>query len=847
MVANSTSEICYIQAVSISKIWYNEAPLLNALPRLFLQMTVAMASNIIFFHILQPLHQPRIVSDIIGGLVLHPSLLDKINRKWSLTLWPEKGTTLLHVMANLGLVFVLFFQGLQLDMSPISRCSKRTWLYITILILMPNVIGVSLGTFFDEIGLLERVQDKGVGKRVYWGSILSITSFPTLASIIARLKLLCTDVGKEALSLGFISDTMSYLFLVQVIALSAMDPNRETRDFRPALFVLLFMLMFATFCAIVIRPIIMWIIRRTPEGENYSDTVIHGILFLVFACGALADFLGYYSVLGAFILGACIPNGLLASTLMDRMEDCVVAVLMPLYYAAVGFSFDLGGIVKHFNHVAAVVLATLIRPLCGLLASLLFGIPTIDGLALGVLLSAKGIIPIVGIKIGRDRGHLPKDVYSGMLLIILFSSMIVGPIMDCIHRRMLQKNGPYQQRTIEAAITDADFRVLACIHTPRNIPGIINLLEISNVTTRSPMSVFALHLIELMGRASAMLTVLESGDSSASSSAGSKPFFNRNHSQSYQIINAFQGFQADHHSSAAVESLAVVSPLDTMHEDIFGIAENKQIALIILPFHKHQGMDGKLEDSNFEFQPVNQNVFASGPCSVGLLVDRGIGMLGLSQVSSSSIACNIGGDAGSSARSANNRSSRREVRIAMVYVGGPDDREALSYAWRMAAHPFVTLTVFRLLVGENAMDVDVIDFPGDDDVGILTIMTQSEREKERDEVFLDMFRQRTENDESIIYTEKVSNSGEETVNLLREMENYYDLYVVGRGQSVLSPLTVGLAEWSECPELGAIGDVLVTSDFASHASVLVVQQYIGARSIGINGGGIPSSSTVLPF
>ncbi|GAB4828630.1 hypothetical protein Ancab_018295 [Ancistrocladus abbreviatus] len=187
-----------------------------------------------------------------------------------------------------------------------------------------------------------------------------------------------------------------------------------------------------------------------------------------------------------------------------------------------------------------------------------------------------------------------------------------------------------------------------------------------------------------------------------------------------QIMNAFETFQQEHNSSTTVQMLTVVSPLDTMHEDICSLAEDKQTALILLPFHKQQGMDGKLEESSLEFRLGNQNVIGSAPCSVGLLIDRGIGMLSLSLTSSES------GDS-SSVRSTSNSGSMRhnEAQIAMIYVGGPDDREALSYARRMAAHPLVALTVIHLLVGENAVNVEPMQFPGDEDIGILAILTQS--------------------------------------------------------------------------------------------------------------------------
>jgi hypothetical protein len=56
------------------------------------------------------------------------------------------------------------------------------------------------------------------------------------------------------------------------------------------------------------------------------------------------------------------------------------------------------------------------------------------------------------------------------------------------------------------------------------------------------------------------------------------------------------------------------------------------------------------------------------------------------------------------------------------------------------------------------------------------------------------------------------------------MMNEYDLIIVGRRHNVNSPQTSGLAEWSEFPELGTLGDLLASSDLNNGTSVFVVQQ-----------------------
>merc|ERR1712071_366421 len=157
-----------------------------------------------------------------------------------------------------------------------------------------------------------------------------------------------------------------------------------------------------------------------------------------------------------------------------------------------------------------------------------------------------------------------------------------------------------------------------------------------------------------------------------------------------------------------------------------------------------------------------------------------------------------------------------------------------------AEHPGVTLTLLRFVPGDDVSE-SARHSSGDlDEPRVLTVETDNDRDKQMDEEIISDFRIKTANDESVIYTEKIVNNGEETVAVIRSMDNMHDLFIVGRGQGTISPLTAGLTDWSECPELGAIGDLLASSDFAATVSVLVVQQYVGVGPQG-DGLGTPDS------
>lgn len=402
---------------------------------------------------------------------------------------------------------------------------------------------------------------------------------------------------------------------------------------------------------------------------------------------------------------------------------------------------------------------------------------------------------------------MDEEAFATMVIITVLMTGLIVPGISIIYR---PSRGfiSYKRRTIQMSKKDAEFKVLVCIHTPRNVPTMINLLEASNPTKKSPICIYVLHLVELTGRTSALLIV-------HNSRKPDHPALNRTQAQSDHIINAFENYE-QRAAHVSIQPLTAISPYSTMHEDICNLAEDKRVAFVIIPFHKQQTVDGGMEATNTAFRTVNQNVLANSPCSVGILVDRGL--------------------------NGSNRLVADQVshHVAVLFFGGPDDREALSYGWRMLEHPGISLTVMRFAPGEEVMHDNLMN---PDKPRVLTVETDKDTDKQLDEKFLHWFMMSHMNDDSIVYMEKVVNNGEETVAAIRSLGDVHSLFIVGRGQGMVSPLTAGLTDWSECPELGAIGDLLASSDFATTASVLVVQQYVGAGAEG-DGLGTPDHTVM---
>ncbi|KAH6788374.1 cation/hydrogen exchanger 15 [Perilla frutescens var. frutescens] len=777
--------VCYAPTmITTTGIWQGNNPLDYSLPLFILQLTLVVVTTRILVFALKPLRQPRVISEILGGIILGPSVLGR-SKKFAETIFPLRSVMVLETMANLGLLYFLFLIGVEMDITVLKRTGRKAVVIAIAGMILPFLIGVSFALVLHE----RSDQYARLGTFIlFLGVTLSVTSFSVLARVLAEIKLLNSDIGRLALSSALVNDMCAWILLAFAIALAENEVTSLA-----SLWVILSSAVFVAVCVYIVRPLISLMMRRSSEDESVSEFYICIILTGVMISGFITDALGTHSVFGAFVFGLVIPDGPLGITLIERLEDFVSGLLLPLFFAISGLKTDVSSI-EGFGTWA--ILALVIILACAgkvagtLVFSLFYKIHFYEGLTLGLLMNAKGLIEMIVLNVLDDKA------FAIMVIVAIVMTSIITPIVTNIYKPA-RKSAPYKRRTIQRSKPDGEFRVLACVHTPRNVPTVINLLEASHPTKRSPICTYALHLVELTGRSSAMLIV-------HSTRKSGRRALNRTQAQSDHIIRAFEKFQ-QHASFVTVNPLTAISPYSTMHEDICEVAEDKRVSFIIVPFHKQQTVDGGMEPTNPAFRTINQNVLANAPCSVGILVDRGLT---------------------GSTRSAANR------HVVVVFFGGADDREALAYAWRMSEHPGINLSVMRFIPGENVTETAAAA-AAESGREIVTVETGDDRrEMQVDEECVNEFRARTSNDPSVVWTEKIVNNGEETVAAIRAIDPMHDLFIVGRGRGQTSPLTAGLTDWSECPELGAIGDLVASSDFAATYSVLVVQQYTGVEMVG---------------
>ncbi|KAJ4752158.1 Cation/H(+) antiporter 19 [Rhynchospora pubera] len=742
-------------------VWQGDNPLHFALPLLILQICLVVVVTRSLAFVLKPLRQPRVIAEIIGGVLLGPSALGRSSTFLELV-FPSWSLTMLDTVANIGLLFFLFLMGLEIDIRAIRRTGKSALVIAFAGIQVPFML--SIGTSL----VLRSTIIKGARQGpldVFIGVALSITAFPVLARILAELKLLTTELGRLAMSAAALNDVAAWILLALAIALSGSGSPLVS------VWVLLSAAAFIAFLAIAIRPILAWMVQMSPEGEPIREIYVCGIFLIVLVAGFVTDAIGIHALFGAFMIGIMVPKeGSFARLLTEKVEDLVSSLFLPLYFVSSGLKTNVATIsgAKSWALLVLVIINACVGKIVGtVLVSLLVRIPVREAIAMGFLMNTKGLVELIVLNIGRDRKVLNDEAFAILVLMALFTTFITSPIVMAVYKPA-PPMAPYKHHTVECATgMDSEFRVMACFYTNRSIPSVISLIESSRGTKLRRLKVYAMHLVELSERRSSISMVHTARFNWLS-------FWRRRGGKMVEV--AFKANQKL--SPVSLRPITAVSHSSSMHDDIITCAFNKRVALIILPSHRMLQFDGSLESTGHAYHVVNQRVLRNSPCSVAILVDRGFG--GPAQVSAKDV----------------------NYTICVIYFGGRDDREALAYASHMAEHPGISLTVTRFMAA-NPLSV-----------------SQSSEDKTADEMAIDACKAKKEVT-AINYQERVVEDHAEVAAAIKDMGRCTDLFLVGRSPSMPPPLF----ENQDSPELGPVGGYLASEEFSSRASTLVIKCY----------------------
>ncbi|KAL6145938.1 hypothetical protein ACLB2K_056621 [Fragaria x ananassa] len=755
------------------------------MPLLELEMTFMYILTQFSYFFLKMFGLSGFIAQIVAGILLGDVGFHRITEKKDMQnpMFTFTNQEILNLIALLGYTLFLFLIGVQIDLSLICKTGRKA-VYVGVSnFLVPMMVGMGAVLYFHRnwpLGNGQAVQ------LLFATAIQCSTTLPVIASLLNQLKILNSELGRLGLSSVLISDLL-YVFVVLIgSAAKSMDYDLLTGALNLGILVAFVLIVFY-----VGRPIMFWMIRQTPKGRVVKNSYVMCIMIAFLFSGVITHWCGMTVTAGPFILGLAVPSGPpLGSTLVKKLDFITNSVFMPVFVITCMMRVTLLPEVPRAHHWVVVatgviiVIVFLSKFLASLVPALCCKMPVSDALALSLILSSQGVLEMAVYSLARDTWVITLSMYNALLCGVVINAIIIPPLLKRLYDPKRKYTG-YEKRNISNCKPNSELRILACVTRCDNTPAIINLIDAVCPTQESPISVYVLHLIELVGRTTPIFISHNKQKRTVS-----------NFTSSENVILSFDHFQRDNAGAVNVNVFTSITPAQYMHDDICTLALDKLTSLIILPFHRKWSILGSnttIESENEKIREVNMSVLETAPCSVGILVNRG--RIQSIEAATATIS--------------------ETFRVAMIFLGGNDDREALVFARRMAKDSCISLTVIHLL--------DSVEYKEEDNNGVKLDKAKWERLQEREMLRnMDM----SSGNRYVSYVEVVVEDAAQTTTKLRSLldEDEYDMFIVGRRHKVKSPQTSGLEQWCEFPELGIIGDLLSSTDSHSKASVLTVDE-----------------------
>lgn len=373
---------------------------------ILLHLFIMLAAAKLMAEVFERLRQPAVVGEILAGVIVGPSLLG----------WVAPGEVI-NVLAEIGVIFLLFQVGLETKPQAIFNVGVRATVVGVLGVILPFVAGyfiaIAWGGSFVEA--------------MFIGAALVATSVGITARVLGSMGLLDAPTARIILGAAVIDDILGLIILSLVSAVSQGSVSYAGLAKTAAAAVL-----FTAFVALVGSRLINRLapfIERLRLGRPFFTLG----LILCIGLSVASTYVGIAAIIGAFLAGMALAEATEENPKMHQLTSGVTEFLVPFFLVNIGMQLNL----KVFSDMSVVVFAVVLTLLavatkfigCGLGA---WGLKRRKMAQVGIGMVPRGEVGIVVAQIGLGLGVIGQNFFASVLFMAVATTLIAPPFIKVL-------------------------------------------------------------------------------------------------------------------------------------------------------------------------------------------------------------------------------------------------------------------------------------------------------------------------------------------------------------------------------------------------------------------------------
>ena len=383
-------------------------------------LIVALAR--ILGNLMTKIGQPRVVGEILAGVLLGPTLL---GADLSFFISPAEARPVLSAIATIALILFMFLAGVEYDTEVIRGRAAQAGTLAVLAVAIPALLGFPVAAIMHTATYAGPKGADFLPFALFIGAALSVTAFPVMAHILMERGQLNSKMGGLGVASTGIMSVLMFLF----IAFASSVASKKYANF--GLKVVL-TAAFLAFAWLVARPILDRFMRSQVRDGSMSGNGMGMAFAGMILFGLLGDRVGINALVGGFVWGVIMPRDhAVRQALAAKVRDVAMIILLPIFFAFAGYAADLKLIHASTLGPLFIVLLAAVggKFLAAAPAKQLGGLTWQETGTLGALFNTRGLLVLVAGLIGLQATIITPTTFTIIVVVALVTNLMTLPLL----------------------------------------------------------------------------------------------------------------------------------------------------------------------------------------------------------------------------------------------------------------------------------------------------------------------------------------------------------------------------------------------------------------------------------
>lgn len=348
------------------------------------------------------LGQPAVLGKLIVGIVLGPAVLG----------WVQNGE-ILHEMAEIGVLLLMFIAGLETDLNQMKKDWKAAFAVAVGGIILPFIGGYGSAIAFGFSS----------NHALFFGTIFCATSVSISVQVLKEMNKLNSREGTTILGAAVLDDVLVVILLA--VMMSVVGTGTEISIGMLIGKKALFFLGIGLACWFVVPRVMNWLAKL-----RVTESVIAAAMIVCFAFAYFAQWMDMAGIIGAYAAGIAVSMTKFHHTVVEKVEPIAYAIFVPIFFVSIGLNVTFTGVGDQWWLIVVITVMAVATKLLGCwFGARLTGFNSKSSLVIGSGMISRGEVALIIAATGLQAGLLAQEYFTAVVIMVIVTTLVTPPLL----------------------------------------------------------------------------------------------------------------------------------------------------------------------------------------------------------------------------------------------------------------------------------------------------------------------------------------------------------------------------------------------------------------------------------